>query len=281
MSTPSALVVAEATLPAGERLQVLRIDAPADSAGFALWLDLDGARAGALDVAVNGHRAELSNPTLGNQHDPALADLLVAAALELLADEPITVVTAPPAAGSVDAAWWRRHGFRPSAATDGGWERRPPVTVQAPDADAMRALGARLAAVLRPGDVIIANGDLGAGKTTLTQGIGAGLGVTGPVISPTFVLSRVHRGGAGRPSLVHVDAYRLGSFDELEDLDLEASLPESVTLIEWGGGIAEGLAEDRLEIDIRRGLEPEDETRLVFLNGIGARWADEKLEELR
>ena len=84
-----------------------------------------------------------------------------------------------------------------------------------------------------------------------------------------------------RETLFSMLLSRLGSFDELEDLDLEASLPDSVTLIEWGGGIAEGLADDRLEIDIRRGLDPEDETRLVFLSGLGARWADGQLEELR
>ena len=95
------------------------------------------------------------------------------------------------------------------------------------------------------------------------------------------MLSRVHRSSTGGPALVHVDAYRLGSFDELEDLDLEASLADAVTLIEWGGGIAEGLAEDRLEIDIRRGLDPDDETRLVFLAGVGPRWAEGQLEELR
>ena len=105
--------------------------------------------------------------------------------------------------------------------------------------------------------------------------------VAGPVISPTFVLSRVHPTTTGGPALVHVDAYRLGSFDELEDLDLEASLADSVTLVEWGGGIAEGLADDRLDIDIRRGLDPDDETRLVFLAGRGPRWAARQLESVR
>ena len=96
--------------------------------------------------------------------------------------------------------------------------------------------------LLRPGDLVIASGDLGAGKTTLTQGIGRGLGSAGPIISPTFVLSRVHPSATGRPTLVHVDAYRLSSPAELDDLDLEATVAESVTVVEWGQGIAEGLA---------------------------------------
>lgn len=170
--------------------------------------------------------------------------------------------------------WWERHGF----VVDGDegdchvMRRALAVAVAVPDAAAMRALGERLATLLRAGDLIIASGDLGAGKTTLTQGIGAGLGVEGPVISPTFVLARLHRSTRGGPDLVHVDAYRLGSFAELEDLDLDASLPASVTLVEWGTGVAEPLASDRLEIDIRRGVDPDDETRWVFVTGIGARF---------
>lgn len=170
--------------------------------------------------------------------------------------------------------WWERHGFCADG-TEGDCHllRRPlAVAVAVPDADAMRALGQRLAGLLRPGDLIIATGDLGAGKTTLTQGLGAGLGVEGPVISPTFVLARVHRSTTGGPDLVHVDAYRLGSFAELEDLDLDASLADSVTLVEWGAGVAEPLASDRLEIDIRRGLDPADDTRWVFVTPIGARF---------
>lgn len=154
------------------------------------------------------------------------------------------------------------------------------VTCVAPDADAMRALGARLASLLRAGDVIIATGELGAGKTTLTQGIGAGLDVAGPVISPTFVLSRIHHARSGGPDLVHVDAYRLGSFAEVEDLDLEESLPEAVTLVEWGEGVAEDLADDRLEIRIERGDDPDDERRTVIITGVGPRWDRAGLEEL-
>ncbi len=178
--------------------------------------------------------------------------------------------------------WWQRRGFVHTADHERSWvlRRGLPVAVEVPTAGDMIALGRRLAGLLRPGDVVIASGDLGAGKTTLTQGIGAGLNVDGPVISPTFVLSRVHPSLAAGPGLVHVDAYRLGSFDELEDLDLEASLPDHVTLIEWGAGIAEELADDRLEIDIRRSVTPEDENRWVFLSGVGPRWRRAGLEGL-
>lgn len=178
--------------------------------------------------------------------------------------------------------WWERHGFIVRGTHENSFvlRRGLPVVVEVPTPERMQELGRQLAAVLRAGDLIIASGDLGAGKTTLTQGIGAGLDVTGPVISPTFVLSRVHPARGDRPGLVHVDAYRLGSFDEVEDLDLEASMSDHVTLIEWGAGVAEGLASDRLEIDIRRGLDPEDDTRWVFLTGVGQRW-QHALEGLR
>lgn len=126
------------------------------------------------------------------------------------------------------------------------------VQVDLPDAEATRAYGRRLAAVLRTGDLIVLSGSLGAGKTTFTQGIGEGLQVRGQVASPTFVIARVHPSTVGGPSLVHVDAYRLGSLDELDALDLDASLDESVTVVEWGGGLAEVLAEDRLEITLDR-----------------------------
>lgn len=112
------------------------------------------------------------------------------------------------------------------------------------------ALGTGLGRLLRAGDLVLLTGGLAAGKTTLTQGIGAGLGVRGPITSPTFVLARVHPSVVGGPALVHVDAYRLGGLAELDDLDLDASLEESVTVVEWGRGLAEDLAEDRLEISL-------------------------------
>ena len=136
--------------------------------------------------------------------------------------------------------------------------------------DAMRAVGVALAGLLAPGDLVVLTGDLGAGKTVLTQGIGAGLGVSGPVLSPTFVIARVH--GGGRLPLVHVDAYRLGSVAEVDDLDLDASLEESVTVVEWGGGLVEGLADARLELQISRPMA--GETRTVVLSAYGDAWAD-------
>jgi tRNA threonylcarbamoyladenosine biosynthesis protein TsaE len=140
-----------------------------------------------------------------------------------------------------------------------------------PTADDMRALGARVAALLAAGDLVVLTGGLGAGKTTFAQGVGAGLKVTGPVVSPTFVIARVHRGG--RLPLVHVDAYRLGSVAEVDDLDLDAQLDESVTLVEWGEGLVEDLAGDRLEVRFERSSAPGDETRRVTLAGVGARWS--------
>nr|WP_084780871.1 tRNA (adenosine(37)-N6)-threonylcarbamoyltransferase complex ATPase subunit type 1 TsaE [Planobispora rosea] len=137
----------------------------------------------------------------------------------------------------------------------------------------MRELGAELAGLLRPGDLVVLSGPLGAGKTTLAQGIGEGLKVRGPITSPTFVIARVHPSLADGPALVHVDAYRLGGDLEVDDLDLDASLEESVTLVEWGEGLVEGLAEDRLEISIERGEAAEtSEGRTVRLRGVGPRW---------
>jgi tRNA threonylcarbamoyladenosine biosynthesis protein TsaE len=113
------------------------------------------------------------------------------------------------------------------------------------DAAATRTIGLHLAERLRPGDLVILSGELGAGKTTFTQGLAEGLGVRGPITSPTFVLARVHPSLVGGPALVHVDAYRLGSLAELDDLDLDTSIDDSVTVVEWGEGKAEVLAEGR------------------------------------
>jgi tRNA threonylcarbamoyladenosine biosynthesis protein TsaE len=148
--------------------------------------------------------------------------------------------------------------------------RTAETVIAATDAE-MRALGRRLAGVLRAGDLVILSGPLGAGKTTLTQGLGEGLGVRGPVTSPTFVLTRIHPAVTGAVDLVHVDAYRLTGPAELDDLDLDTALPESIIVVEWGEGIAEGLSADRLEISIDRAA---DDTRSVMITPIGERWAD-------
>jgi tRNA threonylcarbamoyladenosine biosynthesis protein TsaE len=129
--------------------------------------------------------------------------------------------------------------------------------------------GRRLAAILRAGDLVILDGPLGAGKTALTRGVGLGLGVRGAVTSPTFVISRVHPGG--RVPLVHVDAYRLGGVSEVDDLDLDASLDESVTVVEWGGGKVEQLTDAHLLVRITR---RDDDARLVELVPAGADWPD-------
>ena len=132
-----------------------------------------------------------------------------------------------------------------------------------------QAFGRALAALLRPGDLVVLAGPLGAGKTALTQGIGAGLGVPGPVTSPTFVLARVHRGG--RVPLVHVDAYRLGSVADVDDLDLDASAGESVTVVEWGQGLVEQLADEHLEVRLDRG---DDDVRTAVLVPHGPGWEE-------
>ena len=141
-------------------------------------------------------------------------------------------------------------------------------------AEETRALGKRLAGLLRAGDVVILTGDLGAGKTTLTQGLGAALGVRGDVTSPTFVIARVHPSVVGGPALVHVDAYRLGGIAELDDLDLDTDLDEAVTVVEWGEGMAEALSADRLELELRRAA---DDTRTLTLTPIGPRWRELEL----
>lgn len=153
-------------------------------------------------------------------------------------------------------------------------------------ADQTRELGLRLAGVLQPGDLVILTGDLGAGKTTLTQGIGAGLGVRGDVASPTFIIARAHPPLGDGPGLIHVDAYRLRSLAELDDLDLDTSLDDSVTVVEWGGGLAEALADSRLEIALERTRggsptgDPEAGDRAITVTGHGPRWADVDLDAL-
>ncbi|WP_079049871.1 tRNA (adenosine(37)-N6)-threonylcarbamoyltransferase complex ATPase subunit type 1 TsaE [Streptomyces torulosus] len=151
------------------------------------------------------------------------------------------------------------------------------AVVQSPEQ--MLELGRRLAKLLRPGDLVMLNGELGAGKTTLTRGLGEGLGVRGAVTSPTFVIARVHPALGEGPPLVHVDAYRLGGgLDEMEDLDLDVSLPDSVIVVEWGEGKVEELTDDRLHVVIHRAVgDTTDEVRHVTVTGLGERWASVEL----
>jgi tRNA threonylcarbamoyladenosine biosynthesis protein TsaE len=131
-----------------------------------------------------------------------------------------------------------------------------------------RTFGHELAALLRPGDLVVLAGPLGAGKTALTQGIGAGLGVPGPITSPTFVLARVHRGG--RVPLVHVDAYRLAGMADVDDLDLDATTDEAVTVVEWGHGLVEQLADEHLVVELDR--RDDDDVRTARLVAVGPGW---------
>ncbi len=144
--------------------------------------------------------------------------------------------------------------------------------------DDTRAFGRALGALLRAGDLVLLTGELGAGKTTLAQGIAEGLGVRGPITSPTFVIARVHPSLVAGPDLVHVDAYRLSGLDELDDLDLDTTLENSVTVVEWGHGLAEGLTDDRLEVVLT--ADPGTEARTVTVAAHGARWAGVDLAAL-
>ena len=149
--------------------------------------------------------------------------------------------------------------------------------LEVPTAARMRELGRRLAGLLRAGDLVVLTGPLGAGKTTLVQGIGQGLEVRGAVTSPTFVIARVHPSLGAGPALVHADAYRLGSRAEVDDLDLDTDLDSSVTVVEWGEGLVDDLAASHLDIEIT--MSPvaassgaPDEARTVRLTGRGQRW---------
>ncbi|HYO84868.1 MAG TPA: tRNA (adenosine(37)-N6)-threonylcarbamoyltransferase complex ATPase subunit type 1 TsaE [Dermatophilaceae bacterium] len=143
----------------------------------------------------------------------------------------------------------------------------------------MVELGRRLAGWVRAGDLIVLTGELGAGKTTLVRGLGEGLRVRGPITSPTFVMARVHPSLVDGPDLVHADAYRLEGPLELEDLGLEVSLPDAVTVLEWGAGLARTLSDSYLELTLERGTaadEPGDGVgglRQVAVRGYGPRWS--------
>jgi len=134
----------------------------------------------------------------------------------------------------------------------------------------MNELGLRLAKVLKMGDLVLLIGPLGAGKTTLARGIGLGLEVAGGLSSPTFVIARTHDRGDRAP-LIHVDAYRLSSAAELDDLDIPFA--NAIVLIEWGKGLTEGISNNWLEVNISRDHSGATEVRQVSITGFGERWA--------
>ena len=267
----------------------LAVATPEEAADLARALDLDettvstwltrgigitarrgAATAGLAHLGDDGGHAEVADLVLAAPDDD-IAAALVQGAEQIATDleSRILVVSCMQSAPS------------PAYQRDGDdWVRVLPTRLVVPTTEAMHSFGSTLATELRAGDIVLASGDLGAGKTTLAQGIGLGLGVEGPVISPTFVLARRHAGVDGRPGLVHVDAYRLGSAAELVDLDLDETMDQAVTLIEWGAGIAEDLGGSHLDIDIRRSGDPADETRVVYLEGFGPRWQDVDLSPL-
>jgi len=169
--------------------------------------------------------------------------------------------------------WLRRGYFR--GAPEGVHtlvHKALPARVAVPSAEAMAELAGRVGALVTAGDLLILQGELGAGKTTFAQGLGEALGVRGPITSPTFVLSRIHPSLVHGPDLVHVDAYRLGSAAEVDDLDLDATTDRSVTVVEWGAGVAEQLSDNWLHIAISAGSTGPD-SRLVSVVPHGPRWA--------
>ena len=251
--------------------------AAALDAGGGLLATLEGRPVGALVMAPDGGTVWLRRfGVVPAAQRLGVAGALVAEALSVADGDEVAVVAREELPATI--TFWRGHGFVETA-------RRPPYvelrravprTHHAPDADAMRELGRMVGGLVRAGDLVVLSGELGAGKTTFTQGLGAGLGVRGDVTSPTFVIARVHPSLTGGPALVHADAYRLGGIDELDDLDLDASLDDAVTVVEWGSGIAEGLADSRLEVRISRGTAPVEEgdldPRTVTLVPVGPRW---------
>lgn len=251
--------------------------------GHGVGAEVGGELVGCLLMDVDGDRVTLRRVSVVPAWSGlGISDALVRGALELAADigaRRAALVAREEFPELV--SWWERRGFTRVGRSPHlvHLERDVPLLVTVEDADAMRRLGERLARHLRAGDVIIASGELGAGKTTFTQGIGAGLQISGPVISPTFVISRIHPSTTGGPDLVHVDAYRMADGAELADIDLDSALERSVVLVEWGTGIAEWLGENRLEVRIERESTADEDVRTVLLDGIGARW-DGVLHEL-
>jgi tRNA threonylcarbamoyladenosine biosynthesis protein TsaE len=256
--------------------------------GGGLLATADGQPVGALILDPVGRSVFLRRfAVLPDCQEHGIAHAMVAAAVDAAEGyEDLTVVAREELPRTV--RFWERQGFREIARRSPYVEMRRPLrthVVDAPDADSMRDLGRRLARQLQRGDLLVLTGELGAGKTTFTQGLGEGLGVRGQVTSPTFVIARVHPSEVGGPELIHVDAYRLGGMAELDDLDLDTDLEDAVTVVEWGEGLAEGLSESRLEVRIVRALTVEEldgdqDPRRVEITPVGPRWHALSFEEL-
>jgi tRNA threonylcarbamoyladenosine biosynthesis protein TsaE len=263
--------------PADAMAETTESIAAALTNGGGLLATLEGRPVGALLLAAEGGTVWLRRfGVVPAAQRTGVAGALVAEALATADGSEVAVVARQELPATI--AFWRGHGFVETAHRSPYVElrRAVPHTYPAPDADAMRDLGRMVGERVRPGDLVVLSGELGAGKTTFTEGVGKGLGVRGDVTSPTFVIARVHPSLGQGPDLVHVDAYRLGGIAELDDLDLDASLEEAVTVVEWGTGIAEGLADARLEVRIARATgaveEGELDPRTVTLVPVGARW---------
>lgn len=251
-------------------------------AGSGIYATVDGRPAGAVILEFAGDVATLRRVSVHPDFQRhGIASAMIAES-ELLAAEAgaRTVELSARSEFPELVGYWQHRGFTVARRETHQVIlcRKVPTRILVPTAEDMRRLGTRLAGLFQPGDVVIASGELGAGKTTLTQGIGDGLGVAGAVISPTFVLSRIHPTRDDRPDLVHVDGYRLSGPDELADLDLDESLDRSVTVIEWGEGMAEILSRHRLDVVVFRNADPGDQTRTVLLGPVGERWHDIDLD---
>jgi len=238
---------------------------------------IDGVPAGALLFKQTGDVLTLRCVSVDPRHQGhGVASAMVGCAEEAAVRRGVTRVDLIARVELPDTVeFWRRRGYSVVEQHDHNliYAKAMPLELTVPTADDMQAIGEELAGQLRAGDVLVLSGDLGAGKTTFTQGLGVGLKVRGSITSPTFVISRVHPSLAGGPALVHVDAYRLGGFAELDDLDLDASLEDAVTVVEWGHGLAEALAPDRLDIVVTRGDDDTDEKRELRITPVGPRWA--------
>jgi tRNA threonylcarbamoyladenosine biosynthesis protein TsaE len=270
----------QAVLSAAGGLLVLRRDRPV---GALLFDDsrtgLLGLRRVSVDPAHQSHG--VASAMVGVAEDVAAHRNLDGVWLQARLELPETL------------SFWRRRGYVELTRNGPMLELGKALWLASslPTAEATERFGRQLAGLLRAGDVVLLDGELGAGKTTLARGLGAGLGVRGEVTSPTFVLARVHPARGDGPALVHVDAYRLDGAAELDDLDLDETQEHAVTVVEWGAGLSEELADSWLEVRLERwseggeaalasagpdraatSVEPSPDGRVVSVRPRGPRW---------